>query len=86
MIRGRFAANLCLTGLALAALLAEPAWAQAEPVKRLNWFWSIFAGFVLAGIGIAIIAWFFNLTRMHWSIVLVLWIVVTLILRYDTHL
>ena len=39
----RFAAAACLVGLALATLLAEPAWAQSEPVKRLNWFWSIAA-------------------------------------------
>lgn len=73
--------------LALAAavlFLAEPAWAQAAQPERLNWFWSIFAGFVLAGLAITLFAWFFGITRMHWSIVLILWVVVTLILRYGT--
>lgn len=73
------------SGLALAALsFAEPAWAQSAPAERLNWFWSIFAGFVLASLAIAIFAWFFGITRMHWSLVFVLWIIVTLILRYGT--
>ena len=30
------------------------------------------------------VAWFLGMTRMRWSIVLVLWIVVTLIMRYQT--
>ena len=80
-------AGLCAAGAVAALLLIEPALAQqAQAPKRLNWFWSIFAGFVLAGVGIALVAWFFNLTRVHWSIVLALWIAVTLVLRYDTHL
>ena len=85
MLASRHAAVACLAAGAL-ALIAEPALAQSEPVKRLNWFWSIFAGFVLAGIGIAIVAWFFNLTRVHWIFVLILWIAVTLFLRYDTNI
>jgi drug/metabolite transporter (DMT)-like permease len=87
MQRLRFAAVLSLAVVAVASLLAQPALAQqTEGPNRLNWFWSIFAGFVLAGIGIAIVAWFFNLTRVHWSFVLILWIVVTLFLRYDTNI
>ncbi len=75
--------------LALAAevpFLEEPAWALAAQPERLNRFWSIFAGFVLAGLAIASFAWFFGITRMHWPIVFVLWIAVTLILRYRTTL
>ena len=87
MPRLRLVAALSLAVLAAALLLVEPALAQqTEGPKRLNWFWSIFAGFVLAGIGIAIVAWFFNLTRVHWIFVLILWIVVTLFLRYDTNI
>ena len=82
------ASRVIFAGLAVAgaAFLAEPAWAQAAPAERLNWFWSIFAGFVLAGLAVALFAWFLGITRMHWSLILVLWIVVTLILRYGTTL
>jgi drug/metabolite transporter (DMT)-like permease len=59
----RLAAAASLSGMAPPALPGAPALAQSEPVKRLNWLRSIFAGFVLAGIGIAIVAWFFALTR-----------------------
>ena len=87
MAPARFFAALSIACVAIALLLVEPALAQqTEGPKRLNWFWSIFAGFVLAGIGIAIVAWFFNLTRVHWIFVLILWIVVTLFLRYDTNI
>lgn len=87
MARARLLAALCIAVAAIALPLAEPALAQqSEGPKRLNWFWSIFAGFVLAGIAIAIVAWFFNLTRVHWIFVLILWTVVTLFLRYDTNI
>ena len=78
--------SIATAALMLAAALADPAWAQAEGPKRLNWFWSIFAGFVLGGMAMAIFAWFFNISRVHWSIFLILWIGTTLLLRYDTHL
>ncbi len=52
----RFAAAASLAGMVLLALLSEPALAQSEPVKRLKWFRSLFAGFVLAGLGFAVIA------------------------------
>lgn len=71
------------TGLVLVAappLVAGPVRAQGAAPGRLNWFWSVFAGFVLAGLAIALFAWLFGTMRMHWSIVL--WVVVTLILRY----
>jgi hypothetical protein len=46
-------AALCAAGAVAALLLIEPALAQqAQAPKRLNWFWSIFAGFVLAGMGL----------------------------------
>ena len=39
---------------------------------------------ILAGLAVALFAWFFGITRMHWSLIFVLWIVATLILRYGT--
>ena len=70
--------------IALCLLAADPAYAQAAAAQRLNWFWSIFAGFVLAGLGIAIFAWFFDITRLHWIFVVIAWSVVTYLLRYHT--
>ena len=84
----RFAAPFPLVVAAIVLTLAfiDPAWAQAEGPKRLNWFWSIFAGFVLGGLAMALFAWFFNISRVHWLIFLVLWIGITLLLRYNTNL
>lgn len=79
---------LALVVLAFACVLAaEPALAQvAAPPQRLNWFWSIFAGFVLAGFAIAILAWLFEISKLHWIFVLVLWAVATYILRFHTRI
>ena len=77
---------LAIAAIVLALALADSALAQTEGPKRLNWFWSIFAGFVLGGLAMGIFAWLFGISRVHWSIFLVLWIGTTLLLRYDTHL
>ena len=73
--------SLVVAGAFALCLAAEPAFAQAEP-QRLNWFWSIFAGFVLAGLGIAIFTWFFEITRLHWALVVIVWAIATYLLRY----
>jgi hypothetical protein len=79
---GRFAA--VLVAVLAAALAADPAFAQGAAPQRLNWFWSIFAGFVLAGLAVAIFAWLFEISRLHWIFVVILWAATTYLLRYHT--
>jgi len=39
---------------------------------------------LLAGLGIAIFAWFFGVARLHWIFVAIAWAIVTYILRFHT--